>query len=91
MKAKKKITDAPERLPSATGSVTILSEKLHGYRGMLWTRSKARKPTACWLSDVKIHVGELCWRPLGNSCERYRRISEYGMQKLKSPNEKGQR
>ena len=51
------------------------------FRGMAWTRCKARKPATCWFSNKRINVGDVVYRPIGNGSERMRRLlaSEVGI------------
>jgi hypothetical protein len=60
----------------------ILNDGLIGFKDMLWVKSKARKPTICWITQKPINMGDEAWRPLGNSANRFRRISLQAMKGL---------
>lgn len=64
-------------------NVTVLSEDLLGFRGLLWTLAKQRKESKCWITGLTIYKNEMAWRPQGNSAHRYQRISQYAMNKLR--------
>lgn len=63
--------------------VTVLSEEMVGYLGLLWTISKARKETQCRVTGLRINRGDKAWRPQGNGANRFYRISELGMLRLR--------
>lgn len=54
---------------------TRLGDELIGWRGMVWSKSLARKPAECWVTGGVIPISGPAWRPITNGKDRPRRVS----------------
>lgn len=53
----------------------MLTSDLARWRGYLWSTTKARKATTCWITGREIAAGSECFRPITNTYDRFRRVS----------------